>query len=260
MSDINYYKKYLKYKEKYLNLKKMIGGNPPHCCEPEELMTNLNYETECTNVISVVGSCGEPSFGFGLTFELSEEHFLKLKNIFKFCSENEQITNIHIILGATENLKSDFNDNQNEKSIYLFFDPVNPNYIDTIENLSKYPSIKLFKFNLSFPLNHLEEKSKQILELIIEINKNKPIYITNRMCGTCHRSLYYLVNNGIKYIVNPEQNLSDELDTDEVRNCFNKNKYTYKTCGKKIVKTKKNGDGEEEGEIWALPPNKKGKF
>ena len=36
------------------------------------------------------------------------------------------------------------------------------------------------------------------------------------MCGSCHRPLYYLVDNGVEYIVEPEQGLS-HADTEEIK-------------------------------------------
>lgn len=249
----------MKYKQKYLNLKKLIGGADPHGCTPEELMTNLNYETECKNNTAVIGSCGVPSFDNDLTFQLEDDTFINLQKIFNFCNENEQISNIHIVLGATKKFNSDFFTNEN--SIILYFDPFNATYTDIIDNLYNYPNSMSFKFRLPFPLNHLDEKSKIILNIIIEINKIKPIFITNRMCGTCHRSLYYLVQNNVKYTVNPEQGLGI-MDTEEIKNCFFK--YQYITIGKKIIRTEykfndngekmKNDDGEYiyegDSEIW----------
>lgn len=44
----------------------------------------------------------------------------------------------------------------------------------------------------------------------------------NKMCGTCHRSLYYLVKNASKnftYEVSPEQT-TNTSDTDDIKKCF----------------------------------------
>jgi len=220
-------------------------------------MTNNKYDTECKNVTAVNGSCGEPSFKFGLTYELLEIEFNNLKKIFEFCKTSDKIINIHIILGATQNLTSDFEIDDN--SILLFFDPNKAEYIDAPETINTDSSRKEFYFNIPFPLNYLK-KSKEILDVIIQINKTKPVFITNRMCGTCHRSLYYLVQNGVKYIVNPEQGLDETMDPEDIRDCFDPSKYKYYRFNKsKIYMTKiksneddddDDDDDDDEGTFW----------
>jgi hypothetical protein len=70
-----------------------------------------------------------------------------------------------------------------------------------------------------FPLSHNFENSLLVLNKLLEIKDR--LRIVNRMCGSCHRSLYYLVNNGVEYIVEPEQGLS-HADTEEITRCFRK--------------------------------------
>lgn len=79
---------------------------------------------------------------------------------------------------------------------------------------------KKYTFNLFFPLN-CTGNSKKILDSLAYMNNNNNIKprITNRMCGTCHRSLYYLVQCGIEYFVNPEQGLGNQ-DNFAIKKCF----------------------------------------
>jgi hypothetical protein len=230
MSDTYYYKKYLKYKSKYLNLKQIGGAK---LCTPEELMTLPNYGTECKNVTKVVGSCGEPSFKEGKKSKINDIEKEKLLHIFNlFYGKVEEI---HIILGANPNFKSDFRIVK-DNYVCLFFDPNGRDdiYSDTTEKIN-FPQIKEFKFKLPFPLNFTDTNSKEILDKIIEIhNKGINVYITNRICGTCFPSFYYLVKNGIQYKVAPEQGLDDILknsinpqDTEEIKDCFNPLIYKY---------------------------------
>jgi hypothetical protein len=194
MNESHYYKKYLKYKSKYTYLKQ-IGGE--RLCTPDELMTLPNHDTQCKNVTKVKGSCGDPSFDMGKKLIITYPEKEQLLQIFNFF--HEKVNDIHIILGVTTNFKTNF-EIKNDKFVCLFFDPNGRDdiYSDTIDKI-KFPENRDFKFKLSFPLNFTDPNSKEVLDKIIEIkNKGKKIYLTNRMCGTCFPSFYYLVQNNIE--------------------------------------------------------------
>ena len=240
-----YKNKYLKYKNKYLALQRQFKGGSadaggcaentvvprrklreygseprPHICTINELMSRPDYEANCKNITMVTGSCAYPSFrdGVGDITVVQKDQYV---NIFTLIREKD-IRYLDIIIGATDNLHSDFKDL--DKSLQLLIDPSATNYNDydkIIKDITDNKR-KLF-FKSIFPLNYTLN-SKIVLDLLIDINKTIKVRITNRMCGTCHRSLYYLVNNDIEYIVNPEQGLVEQ-DTSEIRTCFKEAEY-----------------------------------
>lgn len=235
---IMYYRKYLKYKEKIMQ----SGGNPVNCT-PEELMDKDDYGTFCKNVTKVVGSCAEPSFKYGLTHKIDDKnatYIMKILNIIvqKNKEAESKLTYLDIILGAWTEYSSDFK--QNDNSIQIFLDPYYTGRYDEpeigLKKLSEGTLInKQYLFQLPFPLNYKDVNSKKILDALIDINNNQmKVRITNRMCGTCHRSLYYLVKKGIQYIANPEQGLGAQ-DTTEMRKCFDHKLFEYIKRGKKIM-------------------------
>jgi hypothetical protein len=194
---MDYYSKYLKYKSKYLNLKN--GGGKQ--CTIAELM-QAKEEGECNNETEVAGSCGEPSWKDGYSFHIGENDYNTI--IEALNNIPESIQNIEIILGSRKT--------GNDKNIYyLTIDP-----IMIIQN-SGFDNIKHIKSN--FPLRIDGKFDIDILNKIINFSKSKKVKIINKMCGTCHRSLYYLVKNGIDYEVSPEQGLG-VADTEDIKKCF----------------------------------------
>jgi hypothetical protein len=241
---LKYKNKYLKYKNKYLKLKNQLGG--AKFCNPEELMSNPNYEIECINIGCANGSCSHPSFRDGLD-DLTDEICNKNITIFTLILEKNNIKYLDIILGAIEQTHSDFDDLGN--SLQLCITPINSfddfdilkSKIENIDNLGG----NILTFNSEFPLNFQKRNCQKILDLLLRINDSIKVRITNRMCGTCHRSLYYLVQQGINYIVNPEQGLNNDLDTPEIIKCFKNITYTKFKDGY-IVYDKDIADNDEE--------------
>lgn len=207
---MDYKQKYLKYKSKYLNLKYGSGK----VCKIQELF-DAKDESECNNNLEVVGSCAEPSWKDGYTFNISEDDFNKINNTIENIPKDFQ--KIIIILGS-RNIGHIL-----PNTYYITIDPAMINQSDTIniKNLNAY-----------FPLRIDGEFDKKVLDIILK-NKNK-IKIINKMCGTCHRSLYYLVQNGVEYEVLPEQGLGI-LDTIDVQKCFDYTKFTKDQLEKKIA-------------------------
>jgi hypothetical protein len=203
-------------------------------CNIEELMTLPDYDTKCKNVTKVSGSCDDPSFLHNNN-EISDIQKIKYENIIdiitaKFKNESEP-KYLDFVLGAVETkedntFNSNFNDRQNSftLNINISLIPRFLNYDTFINELNKLSSLKNQKLYLNepFPLSHNFPNSKHILDRIIYLhNSGLKVRITNRMCGTCHRSLYYLVKHGIEYIVAPEQGVKI-TDTEEIQKCFKK--------------------------------------
>ena len=232
-NNINYYNKYLKYKIKYNALRntlvKQVGGEQK-MCKIDELMSNPNYIDECKNNNVVTGSCGDPAFKSNaltsITDTQRDEYIHIFDGIIHKNSISDELNNIQyldIILGATTNKVSDFK--KEDTTLKLFISP-NDTFSDSFiicKNILDNPlRNQTLYFNSFFPLNHISPNNLLVLNKILEINNkyNIKVRITNRMCGTCHRSLYYLVKNGIDYKVNPEQDLDKKDDTEPIRYCF----------------------------------------
>jgi len=198
-------------------------------------MTLPDYNTTCKNVTKVSGSCGDPSFEHG-NKEISDIQRREFDNIIDIITTKFQNESgpkyLDLVLGATTNVDTNFN--ENDHSFVLNICPIprfvkknktvieNLNYDTFIEKLNKLSSLKKehLYLNGKFPLSHNFPNSKHILDRIIHLHNNGvKVRITNRMCGTCHRSLYYLVKHGIEYIVAPEQLLGVQ-DTEEIKKCF----------------------------------------
>lgn len=188
----------------------------PSNCRIDQMMVNQDYE-RCQNTSSVNGSCGDPSFRES-NIDINETTKNNLMNIFggiiKYIEKD-----IFIILGShTPDLN--FGD-----GIYLYFNKITgyenaDSVIKKILSKIGFNEKKVsFYINEYFPLSHNFENSREVLDLILSINEIKNITIVNKMCGTCHRSLYHLVKNGCKYIVDPEQGLGIQ-DTLAIRSCF----------------------------------------
>lgn len=194
-------------------------------CSVEELMTLNDYDTTCNNITRVTGSCGDPSF-LKSNKEISEDsknNWIRLLDTIK--SKLSERETFEIILGAInpDEKKSGFSLSNielyaDEASDYKSLDEC----ITKINDRTPGAHLKIF-FKNYFPLSHNFPNSIEVLNKVLEM-KPVRLRLTNRMCGTCHRSLYYLVQKGVDYIVNPDQGLNPTLDTDEIRNCF---KLTY---------------------------------
>jgi hypothetical protein len=244
---MDYKKKYLKYKIKYLNLKEQLGG--AKYCTIKELMDLPDYDTECKNLTHVNGSCGEPSFKHGLSAKISDDvkdSYLKLIEIIK--NHSNKPINVIFIIGALTKFNQNLFPSKNSLIICITPTETFGSFIDINNELEKEEDLnnKVKFINSYFPLNHIDTNSKLILDKLIELDEITPIGIVNKMCGTCHRSFYYLLKNkeNIKYEVNPEQGLNPVMDTQDIKQCFNNlvdNDYNIYR-GKWIRATKENPD------------------
>jgi len=217
---------FLKWIGKYLENPEIIDYlKAPKFCSLEELMTFKNPERECSNVEGVYGGCGSPHFNAGNNDidESQKDKWITIIDIITEKFKNESSPKyLDLVLGATRRYEPAFD---NKDSFTLNINPTNiefDEYDSFIAKLKELPKMKneILKFKGSFPLTHNYPKSLEILNKLIKIHHNGIIVrITNRMCGTCHRSLYYLVKNYIFYEVAPEQGLGVQ-DTPEIRKCF----------------------------------------
>lgn len=129
--------------------------------------------------------------------------------------------NLTIILGSCKS-ESGKNDNYtlNISPIGGHINKLNDSNLE--DNIIKSIELNILNLYGYFPLS-TGINSNKVLDKIIELSKNKfKIKIINRICGSCFRSLRYLIakSDNIKYIVDPEQGLDKIMDSDEIRKCF----------------------------------------
>jgi hypothetical protein len=182
-------------------------------CEVTDFMVTLNKDDiqKCSNKELVKGSCGEPAFFDNIESKENDNDTILLsyfKIIHKYIKERNK-SNLIIVLGADK--YSEITETTTN-SVILYITP-NPKWIKEL-----VLSDKIY-LNAFFPLAINTPTIKNILEEIININKICKVKIINKMCGTCFRSLYYLVRNKIDYEVNPDQGFTS-ADTAAIRSCF----------------------------------------
>lgn len=215
----SYYNKFVKYFTKNKNaLMQQKGGDR---CTIKEFMNNENIEN-CENLSIVRGSCGDPTFINSQRNEGSKE----LKEIFEYIQAlmtkpTDEEVELAIILGAS-NPKEITNKAKNGMTIYI--EPTYMNGDGQVRIYDEYSNIQstngistddiniggIYYIGAYFPLNFQTETNKYILDIIIKISTNDKIKVSviNKICGTCFRSFWYLVNNSdgkIAYVVNPLQ-------------------------------------------------------
>ena len=195
-------------------------------CSIEELMTLNESHEVCTNFTLVKGSCGEPAFK-DTNVDISDyqkTEWLELLNLIK--SKMDSSTSpkyLDLVIGATSTLYSDFTDLSNAFRLAITPLPTFNDFEIVKSLISSKADLKntITTFCMDFPLSHNFPKSKEVLDKILEIHQSGiKVRITNRMCGSCFRSMYYLVQNDVEYKVDPEQGLDAIMDTDEIRKCF----------------------------------------
>lgn len=217
-------------------------------CNVDYIMNNDDIViSQCKNkdLYNVYGSCGDPSFLGSNTDidDMAKDGWLLLleaiKNKLEVCDGK-----VTIIVGPTQNKPVYASDTSpqthiNRDSITLLVNPVSSirsqteksqinNYIlytDFRTNIKKLndtanPRGLILYLDSYFPLTHLLPNSRLVLDKIGSMANN--IKIVNRICGSCFRSLYYLVRtHDIEYINEPEQGNS-YADTDAILDCFRK--------------------------------------
>ena len=194
-------------------------------CSTEEFMNTVTDRTQCKNNNLVKGSCGDPSFFNELTNANSDND--KLLQIFNIIQQKlEPGKTIVIVVG--ESLSSTLGGDVTiyiEKSGYSHYDGKVPTHeIDSIISRMSQRTVINGVYNIrgSFPTNHIGGNNKEVLDKIIELTQNYKVEFINKMCGTCFRSMYYLVHNttqNFTYEVSPAQTLNSD-DTPDIRRCF----------------------------------------
>jgi hypothetical protein len=189
-------------------------------CTINEMMTlqeDINNICYPENLNKVKGSCGHPSF---IEEQKTENHNNdKIIELFDYISRLlPPDSTIGICVGAhTHPIRDKYNINLNFNLIdtYTNIETILDN-IKTNEKLEKNYYIKNY-----FPTNQFGSNIK-VLDKLLELTNKFKIYFTNKMCGSCFRSFWYLTKNAkqnFEYNVDPEQKLG-KLDTLEIIRCF----------------------------------------
>ena len=201
----------------FLELFNFFGVAIKKSCSVEEYMTLDNPVDMCNNPTLVYGSCGSPNFLSGI-HGLNENNDKIVEFLELLMKTNITKKKVNIVLGSRKipestNIYVTFDEGTSGKNIDLFIKELKCGVLNSSYHLKSY-----------FPLN-TDGTNKLVLDKIHEMTKNFKVSIINKMCGTCHRSLYYLVQNGnanLSYTVNPEQGLDSITDTEDIKKCFKK--------------------------------------
>lgn len=210
-------------------------------CSVDYIMNNNKdtIEEQCQkrSLYNVLGSCKEPSFLDSDLDITSEERNKWIELLSKLNSKLMPDKKITIILGAITNkpIFSAVETHVDTQSINLFVNPIYSmvdigikptdyfkykrfvEFLNEIDTTQNFIGVKLF-LNENFPLSHRQPNSRQVLDTIGAMADK--IKIVNRICASCFRSLYYLVNEyNVEYVNEPEQGYS-YADTDAIINCF----------------------------------------
>lgn len=189
-------------------------------CNVHDFMTIENPGKICNNPTLVQGSCSEPEFFKNINV-INDNNDKIIKFLDYITKININKKPIYIILGS-RNIDSKYKHNIN-----ITFDAArndNAHDIDYYLKLcekNECNDIKYFHIDNKFPLN-TAGSNINVLKKILEMTDSFQVNLINKMCGTCHRSLYYLVQNATQnftYQVNPEQGTS-VADTIDIKNCF----------------------------------------
>jgi hypothetical protein len=187
-------------------------------CTVEEFMT-LDDVTVCNNPSLVRGSCGEPSFFDELNkINSDNENILQLLEFID--TKIEKGKSIYIVVGALLVFE--------QTGDYNFFITPSIKFKDFNEVLKEIGSDGFkndkspYIIKGSFPLN-IKDSNKTVLDKIIKMSEEYKITFVNKICGSCFRSMYYLVkyanSENFSYVVKPEQGLGRQ-DTESIQKCF----------------------------------------
>ena len=202
-----------------IKLVNKIGINyvPFRECTVHEFMTLDGVENFCSNRELVRGSCAEPSFLDELygVYSLYNGDIIELLNLIQ--NRLPQGQTITIVVGARENSEFEYVSGD----IQLFFGDRGQKFDEIIEEIRNKPLRTQYKINAYFPTN-IKGSNIDVLNRILELTQNYRINFINKMCGSCFRSMYYLVQNArqnFTYQVEPVQRLNDST---EILKCFKK--------------------------------------
>jgi hypothetical protein len=199
-------------------------------CSVHEFMT-LEDISICNNPMLVHGSCSWPEFNKTISdINSNNDKIIELFDL--IIAKISPDTDINIIIGSiidegSEQINILFLPKGGYMSMhYPDHSPKNYHSIDYhLTDIKTNPILsEVYTIDNTFPLN-TNGTNKDVLDKILEITKSRKVNFYNKMCGTCFRSMYYLVHNATSnftYTVNPEQKLSDVNDTADIRKCFKK--------------------------------------
>ena len=239
ISNIDTYHKYSDHHKEILRI--LFDVIVQHNCTVEEFMTyndSFDPNIHCKNTSLVKGSCGAPGFFDTLNNDTFDaDNPINYINLFdKIKQKLIPGQSIGIIIGATNTYDSTCN-------INLYFNPCFQAYLslneglwsgcddhisfdDILHDIDNNPLKYNYKIKSRFPLN-TGPNSLIVLNKILELTKEYRITLINQMCGSCFRSFYYLKQKATQnfiYRVQPEQGLSSEMDSDQIRNCFTRSR------------------------------------
>ncbi len=203
---------------------KKIGYSILSFCSTEEFMSTVIDSTQCTNNAVVEGSCGDPYFFNELTKANSyNDKLIQILNIIQ--AKLEPGKTIALVVGETLSYQ------EGDVTLYMDLGKLG-NYsgrvplknIDTIiRQMQTRENIEgIYNIYCTFPTNQIGGNNKEVLDKIIELTATYNVKFINKMCGSCFRSMYYLVHNttqNFTYEVSPAQGFKSQ-DTDEIKKCF----------------------------------------
>jgi hypothetical protein len=203
-------------------------------CSVRELMESTNPYEECSSksLKQVEGSCAVPSFinNYALK-DYDEEMVSELLQLFS-AIESKLSTEaapryFDIVVGAEkgEEFSSAFPDNKNAYCLFLNdlerFESSLENLLNKIREEDSLKG-KEHNFKRFFPLSYARgPNNKLVLDKLVEMNRNGiQVRFTNRMCGTCFPSFYYLAARGIEYKMVLSGTFLGSQNTPAIRSCF----------------------------------------
>jgi hypothetical protein len=203
-------------------------------CSVHELMESTNPYEECSSrsLENVKGSCAYPSFlNKSALRDYDKERVSELLQLFsaiesKLSTEAAPVY-FDIVVGAEKQgeFSSAFPDKTNAYCLFLNhveeFESSLENLLNKIREEGSLKG-KEHKFKRYFPLSYTRgPNNRVVLDKLVEMNRNGiHVRFTNRMCGTCFPSFYYLAQRGIAYKMFPSAELSGSQNTPAIRSCF----------------------------------------
>lgn len=197
-----------------------LGISIKRSCSVEQFMTIKNPNLNCNNPTLVEGSCGEPSF-FSQLENINPENDKIMELLELIETKLEAGKTIGIVVGA---MYSD--EFYSQGDLTLFISPIaTSSPIDLIIEQLKSSELKSnYKINGYFPTNQMGD-NQRVLDKIISLTDKYNIKFVNKMCGSCFRSMWYLVKKATKnftYEVSPSQGLNPITDSEAIQRCFSK--------------------------------------
>lgn len=191
----------------------------------------------CNNSTLVYGSCGDPSFMHTIEGNGTPELGNLFQKLLDTTTDNQKLA---IVVGAI--LPTEFNVNGYTTVVYIdpsYLPQDNSNFriYDNNTNIKSSNSIeldnvtmgegKIYYIGAYFPLNIQGEININIINKIMELQNKIHIGFYNKMCGTCFRSFWYIINYGknITYYLSPAQG-TDVTDHGGIVDCFKDWVYT----------------------------------